>query len=101
MNRRYGGDPEWDQMVAEEEIKARVGQVIYAIRTEAGISQTKLAEMTKVTQAMISKVENGDYDGDYFGVLLKVCCALHKKIDVGGPGVPLVSGADCRAMVGE
>ena len=101
MNRRYGDDPEWDQMVAEEEIKARVGQVVYAIRTEARLSQTRLAEMTKVTQAMISRVENGDYDGDYFGVLLKVCFALHKKVDVGGPGVPLVSGAECCAMIGE
>lgn len=99
MDRWYGGDSEWDQMVIEEEIKARVGQVVYNLRTEAGLSQTRLAELIGVTQAMISKLENADYDGDFFGLLLKVCFALHKKLDIGGPGVPLSDGAECCAVV--
>jgi DNA-binding XRE family transcriptional regulator len=99
LDRRYGGDPEWDQMVLEEEIKTRVGQVVYALRSEAGLTQTRLASKTKLTQAMISKVEHGDYDGDYFNVLLKVCFVLHKKVDVGGPGVPLIDGAECCAVI--
>lgn len=99
MDNRYGGTPEWDLMVAEEEIKARIGQIIYALRTEAGYSQTRLAEMVKVTQAMISKTENGDYDGDYFGILLKVCYVLNKKVDIGGPGFPITDNPDCRATV--
>jgi DNA-binding XRE family transcriptional regulator len=99
MDRWYGGDPEWDQMVIEEEIKARVGQIVYHLRTEAGLSQTRLAEMTGVTQAMISKLENADYEGDYFGLLLRACFVLHKKLDVGGPGVPLPSGVECCAVV--
>lgn len=99
MDRWYGGDPEWDQMVIEEEIKARVGQIVYHLRTEAGLSQTRLAEMTGVTQAMISKLENADYEGDYFGLLLRVCFVLHKKLDVGGPGAPLSNGAECCAVV--
>ncbi len=99
MDSWYGGDPEWDQMVIEEEIKARVGQLVYNLRTEAGLSQTRLAEMTGVTQAMISKLENADYDGDFFGLLLKVCFVLHKKLNVSGPGVPPQCGAECCAMV--
>ena len=99
MSHWYGGDVEWDQMVLEEEIKARVGQIVYNLRAEAKLSQTRLAEMIKVTQAMISKVENGDYDGDYFGLLLKVCFVLHKRLDIGGPGVPLAGEAGCCAVV--
>lgn len=99
MDRWYGGDPEWNQMVIEEEIKARVGQIAYRLRNDANLSQTRLAEMTGVTQSMISKLENADYDGDYFGLLLKVCFVLHKKLDVGGPGVPLASGVECCAVV--
>lgn len=99
MDHWYGGDPEWNQMVQEEMIKARVGQIVYHLRTEAGLSQTRLAEMTGATQAMISKVENADYDGDYFGLLLKVCFVLHRKIDVGGPGIPLADGTECCAVV--
>jgi len=99
MDRWYGGDPEWDRMVIEEEIKARVGQIVYHLRTEADLSQTRLAEMTGVTQAMISKLENADYEGDYFGLLLRVCFVLHKTLDVGGPGVPLAGGVECCAVV--
>lgn len=99
MDHWYGGDQEWDQMVLEEEIKARVGQIIHNLRTEAGLSQTMLARMTGVTQAMISKVENGDYDGNYFDLLLKACFVLHKKLDIGGPGVPATGGAECCTAV--
>ena len=99
MDHWYGGDPEWDRMVIEEEIKARVGQIVYHLRTSADLSQTRLAKMTGVTQAMISKLENADYEGDYFGLLLRVCFVLHKRLDVGGPGIPLAGGVECCAVV--
>ncbi len=99
IDRWYGGDQEWDQMVLEEEIKARVGQIIYHLRTEANLPQTNLAEMIGVTQSMISKVENGDYSGNYFEVLFKVCFVMHKRLNIGGPGVPLESGSECCAVV--
>ncbi len=86
-------------MVLEEEIKARVGQIIYLLRTEADLSQTRLAEMIGVTRAMISNVENGDYDGNYFDLLFKVCFVRHKRLLVGGPGVLLANCNDCCAMV--
>ena len=82
MNKWYGGDPEWDRMVYEEDIKSKVGQSIYHLRSQAKLSQTKLAEMINTTQAMISKAENGDYSGDYFGILVKVCYVLKQRISI-------------------
>ncbi len=98
MNKWYGGDSEWDQMVFEEEIKARIGQRIYDLRTEAKLSQANLAKMIHKTQAMVSKVENGDYSGDYFSLLLKVCFVLKKKIEIGGPGTVLSGDSECCAI---
>jgi DNA-binding XRE family transcriptional regulator len=98
MNKWYGGDSEWDQMVFEEEIKARIGQMIYDLRTEAKLSQANLAKMIHKTQAMVSKVENGDYGGDYFSLLLKVCFVLKKKIEIGGPGTVLSGDSECCAI---
>lgn len=85
MDNWYGGDPEWDRLVLEEELKVRIGQLIYKLRTDAGLSQTRLAERTGLTQAMISKVENADYDGDYFKLLLNVCFVFKKKLEIGEP----------------
>lgn len=99
MDRWYGGDAEWDQMVQEEELKARVGQLVYALRTEARLTQTRLAKMVGTTQPVISKLENADYEGSALDMLWRVCVALHKRFDVGGPGLPLRSGAECCAIV--
>ena len=60
----------------------------------------KLAELINTTQAMISKVENADYDEDYFKLLLKVCFIFRKRVDVGGPGVPLIHKPDdCAVLI--
>jgi len=82
MDRWFGGDEEWDQMVAEEELKARIAQVIYALRTESGLTQTRLGKMIGTSQAVVSKLENADYDGSSLEMLWRICCALHRKIEL-------------------
>lgn len=79
----YGGDEDWNRMVLEEELKARIGQVVYALRSEAGLTQTRLAKMIGTNQAIISRVENGDYSGSALEILWRVCFALHKRLHVG------------------
>jgi len=48
---------------------------------------------------MVSKVENGDYNGDYFRLLLKVCFALNKTFDIQGPGTTIAGQSECSATV--
>ena len=88
VDRIFGaGDPEWERMCLEEEIKARIGVIVYGLRTEASLTQTKLAEMVGTTQEVISKVENADYGGSALEMLFRVCVALKKGFAVCGPGV--------------
>jgi len=82
MDRRYGGDPEWERMALEEELNLRVAQTVYDLRTGAGLTQQKLAEMVGTTQSIMSKVENADYDGSAAEMLVRVCFALHRRIEI-------------------
>lgn len=82
MDRRYGTEPEWDRLVAQEELKASVGQLVYDLRVESGLSQTRLAEIVGTSQSVISRVENADYEGSALEILVRVCFALHRNISV-------------------
>jgi len=82
IDRRYGGDPEWDQMVLQEELNMRIGQAVYDLRNGDKLTQQELANMTGTTQSIISKVENADYDGSAAEMLVRVCFALHRKVEI-------------------
>lgn len=89
LDRRYCDQvPNWDDEVIEEELRARVGIAIVKMRKEAGLTQQQLAESMGVTQAMVSQLENADYDGSALDMLWRVCKALHKELDFsyGDPG---------------
>lgn len=83
IDRNYCGSPDWDKLVAEETLKASVGQLVYDLRKEAGLSQSKLADLIGTSQSVISRVENADYEGSALEVLARVCFALHRNITIG------------------
>lgn len=82
IDRRYGGDPEWEEMVAREDLNLRVGQAVYDLRARAGLTQEALASMAGTTQSIISKVENADYEGSAAEMLVRVCFALHTTVEI-------------------
>lgn len=85
LDREFGGDREWDTGVIEEELKIRVGQIVYAVRTEAGLTQAQLAQLVGIHRTNISKLEHADYDGSALEMLWRVCVAMHKRLDVSYP----------------
>ena len=46
--------------------------------------------MVGTTQSVISKVENADHDGSALEMLLRICLALHRRIEI-----------DCQPRVAE
>jgi DNA-binding XRE family transcriptional regulator len=82
MDKWYGQIPGWDEMVAEEELKIQIGQALYDLRYSVGMSQAGLARLAGSSQAIISRVENADYDGNAIEILKRVCFALHTKISI-------------------
>lgn len=99
MDRWYGSIPGWDDMVAEEELNMQIGQAVYDLRHKVGLSQTDLAKLTGTTQAIISKVENADYDGNPMEILKRVCFAVHVTIRISCAPVQQ-QDSECLLMLG-
>ena len=82
MDRRYREQvPNWDEEVAEEEMRVRVGLAILTLRQKAGLAQQELAGRMKITQSMLSQLENGDYEGSALDMLWRACKALRIGLD--------------------
>lgn len=84
LDKRYGSDnpEEWNRLLREEEIKGQIAQIVYDLRNEAKLSQTRLAKLVKTSQSVISRVENADYEGSALEILLRVCLALNRPLHV-------------------
>jgi transcriptional regulator with XRE-family HTH domain len=91
MDRRYREQiPNWDEEVAEEEMRVRVGLAILQLRQTAHLTQQEFAKTMGITQSMLSQLENGDYEGGSLDMLWRACKALHIGLDF-----------SCRSRGGE
>lgn len=61
---------------------ALIGQMIYDIRTQAGLTQKQLAELACTDQAVISRLEDADYEGHTMSMLRRIAKALGKRVEV-------------------
>jgi len=93
LDRMAGENPELKKLTEEARINARVAQMIYDARQQAGLSQAELAERIGTKQGVISRLEDADYEGHSLGMLLKIAGALGKQIHIAfqnGPKVETV-----------
>lgn len=79
-NRYLKGRPKRKASVERERVHAQIARLIYDMRTEAGLSQRKLASLIGTTQSVISRLEDADYEGQSLLMLNRVAEALHKRI---------------------
>jgi ribosome-binding protein aMBF1 (putative translation factor) len=78
LHRRYfEGKPKKQALLEEERANATVARQIYALRTEAGLSQRELAKMVGTTASVICRLEDADYDG-----LRRIAAALDKRVQM-------------------
>ncbi|HPM81885.1 MAG TPA: XRE family transcriptional regulator [Candidatus Anammoximicrobium sp.] len=83
LNRRYYvGNPR--RLAALEKARADddVARKIYALRTEAGISQRELAKLVGTTASVICRLEDADYEGHSLAMLRRVAAALNKRVEI-------------------
>lgn len=62
-----------------------MGQLIYDLRTEAGLSQRELAERMGTTQSVISRLEEGGGARNRIDTLARVATALDRHLIVSFP----------------
>lgn len=83
LHRRYvKDDPERRASLREERVNAQVAQLIYDLRTQAGLSQKDLAELIGTTQSVISRLEDADYNGHSLTMLNRIATAMNQRLTV-------------------
>lgn len=80
--KRPGPDAETRASVEQD---LALGQLIYDLRTEAGLSQRELAEKMGTTQSVISRLEEGGGARNRIDTLARVATALDRHLVVSFP----------------
>ena len=58
-----GGDHKRQAMLDEETVNFESAQLVYQLRTKAGLTQRQLARKVETTVSVICRMEQADYDG--------------------------------------
>lgn len=76
-----GEDPALQAEHERELIDAQVAQLIYAMRTEAGLSQRDLAKLVRTTASVICRLESAE-SGHSLAMLVRIASALGRQIEI-------------------
>lgn len=80
MEDMIGDDQQLHQMYSEAHINAHVAQLIYDARTEAGLTQTQLANLIGTKSSVIASLEDADYEGHSLTMLNRIASVLKRKV---------------------
>ncbi len=83
IKQQRGGPSAETRAVVEQDLA--LGQLIYDMRTEAGLSQRALAERMGTTQSVISRLEEGGGARNRLDTLARVAHALNRHLVVSFP----------------
>lgn len=81
--RRGRGDQPKEPTATQFELD--LGELIYNLRTEAGLSQRELAERMRTTQSVISRLEEGGGAKNRIDTLARVATALDRHLVLSFP----------------
>lgn len=83
INRRYiKNDPARQELLREASLNAKVAQLIYATRKQAGLTQQQLADLIQTKQSVIARLEDADYEGHSLSMLQRIGEALGQRIEI-------------------
>lgn len=68
--------------IAQARINFEVAQMIYDARTNAGLSQSELADLIGSKQPVIARLEDADYEGHSLTMLQRIAAALQQRLEV-------------------
>ena len=83
INRRYiKNDPALQDLFREASLNAKVAQLIYTARKQAGLTQQQLADLIQTKQSVIARLEDADYEGHSLSMLQRIGEVLGQKIEI-------------------
>jgi len=81
LQRRFGS-PESEAYMVEELERILIGNQIYDLRTQAGMTQAALARKVGTKAAEIDRLENADYEGHPLPMLRKIAALFGMRIEL-------------------
>src|ERR1700722_13713568 len=77
------GDDQQRQADFEQElINVEAAQLIYDMRTKAGLSQRELAKRVGTTASVICRLEDADYEGHTLAAVRRIAAALNRRLEL-------------------
>jgi DNA-binding XRE family transcriptional regulator len=80
--RYYEGKPKRIADLEEARANDEVARKIYALRSEAGLTQRELAKLVGTTPSVICRLEDADYDGHSLAMLRRIAAAVEKRVEI-------------------
>jgi ribosome-binding protein aMBF1 (putative translation factor) len=77
-----GDDPKKQAAYEEDLVNVKAAQLIYDMRTAAGLSQRELAARVGTTASVICRLEDADYQGHTLQILNRIASALGRRIEL-------------------
>ncbi|MEX2316542.1 MAG: helix-turn-helix transcriptional regulator [Pirellulales bacterium] len=77
-----GDDAELRQYVADARASSEIAQVVYDLRTGAGLTQKEMADLVGTGQSAIARLEDADYEGHSLSMLNRIAEALNCHIQL-------------------
>jgi DNA-binding XRE family transcriptional regulator len=82
IDRRFFRTRKARRELATAEAHNHVSQLIFDLRTRAGLTQHELARRVGTSHSVISRIEGGDYQGHSLALLRRVAAALGKRVEI-------------------
>lgn len=75
-------DPDLQEMIQVASINTEVAQLIYATRTQAGLTQQYLADLIGTQQTVIEQLEDANYEGHSLSILKQIAQVLNQRVEI-------------------
>jgi ribosome-binding protein aMBF1 (putative translation factor) len=75
------GNPKRKALLDEDYVNIQVAQIIYDLRTAAGLSQRELAKLAGTTASVICRLEKAD-SGHSLSMLTRIASSLGRRIEL-------------------
>jgi len=82
IDRRFFRTRKARRELAAAEASTQVSQVLFELRTRAGLTQDELARKVGTSHSVISRIEDCDYQGHSLALLRRVAAALGKRVEI-------------------
>jgi ribosome-binding protein aMBF1 (putative translation factor) len=77
-----GNDDAAQQEFEEGLVNIEAAQLIYEMRSKAGLSQRDLARKVGTSASAINRLESADYDGHTIAMVRRIATALNRRLEL-------------------